>query len=183
MSQKIQPWMNKKTYLLVILFFCITLYWVELSPYSSNELKNYNQGYGTFDMKDYNADRVYEVMEHMEPRGFHIYYGYMIGDYLFILAFGGLQFILSYQAYAWSKRDVLRKLALYVPILRGIFDFVENTLLLVVLHDFPILRTSLVDISSLATQGKLFMIQIWLLLVLSGYLAKFIHRIRYRGLA
>lgn len=73
-------------------------------------------------------------------------------------------------------------LFLLVPLLRGVFDFVENTLLLIVLYSYPKKLPNVVHISSMATQSKLLMIKIWGVLTLVGIAGKLIYPIftRYR---
>lgn len=69
---KLEQFMTIRVFLLSIVFFCITFYWVEFSPWSGRTLAKYNDGYGTFDMKQYDEKTVYEVIEHMKPKGIHI---------------------------------------------------------------------------------------------------------------
>ena len=86
-----------------IILFIITLYLVNYSPWSSAEIAKYNNGYGTFDMKSYNSDIVYNVLDHMEYQGLEIYQKYFIGDYLFALVYVALQLILLVNAYNWFR--------------------------------------------------------------------------------
>lgn len=123
-------------------------------------------------MKAYNTDTVYTVLKTMEPQGFNIYKNYFIGDGLFIFAFGALQFTLLISAYKWmsARVNVVKWLILFVPILRGICDAVENTLLILVLTRYPVECASLIDISAKATFLKLLLIRIWAVLFIAGLL-------------
>lgn len=164
--------MNKKSRIwvpiLLIFLFGISLYFVEFSPYSSKALAEYNDGYGTFDMKSYDVWQVNQVLTNMELKGFTVYRQYFVCDYLFILTFGALQLYLLYIAYAWVKSKKIKGILYVIPVARGGFDLIENTLLLIVLQRFPGEINSLVKVSSLATQGKLWCIRIWYIAFLAG---------------
>ena len=164
----------KKKYVVwgLILLFILAFYWIEFSPWSSSALKNYNNGYGTFDMKSYDAQKVYTVLSDMEPQGFTIYERYFIGDFLFVIGFGGVHILLSLAAYGWAKSRWIKGVAIGVPIARGIFDVVENVLLLIVLLRYPTQYPEMVKIASMATNMKLAMIKIWIVLFLVGLAIK-----------
>ena len=160
----------KKKYVVwgLILLFIISLYWVNFSPWSSAALQHYNNGYGTFDMKSYDVQKVYTVLSDMQPQGFTIYERYFIGDFLFVIGFGGVQILLSLAAYSWTKARWIKGVAIGVPIARGIFDVIENVLLLIVLLGYPTQYPDMIKIASIATTMKLAMIKIWIGLVLVG---------------
>ena len=113
-----------------IVFFVIALYIVEASPIGSMAVAKYNQGYGTFDMKKYNAETVTEVLGKMEPQGFHVYKLYYLADDVFLIAFGLLQIVLLQMAFSWVRHPFILQLLCLVPILRGLMDLLENTILM-----------------------------------------------------
>ncbi len=165
---------NKKWYISVgiLILFSITFYLVEFSPWSSTALKEYNNGYGTFDMKAYNSNIVYEVIQQMQPKGMEIYKSYLICDYLFVLSFGALQIILILSAYKWTKRKMLISFAVLIPVLRGIFDLIENTIFMSVLTSYPDRLDGLINIAKLVTQMKLGMIGVWSVMLICGFILK-----------
>lgn len=168
---------NKFVNVIIIIGFLITLYWVEVSPWGSQAVARYNAGYGTFDMKNYDVSGVEYVLGNMEEEGFQVYYNYYLGDYLFIPFLGIIQAIISNKIYRSSKVNMPIKSVGYwfstvVIILRGIADFIENTLLLVALMRYPNIDTILINIASLCTQVKLLCIRIWLLSILIGIIIK-----------
>lgn len=172
----------------ILLLFIITVYLVNFGPWSSAELAKYNNGYGTFDMKSYNSEIVYNVLDHMEPKGFVIYQKYFIGDYLFAFVFGALQIILLYNAFNWLKQDkmpshftghklkILRRLIPIVPVARGLCDLIENTSLLHILLTYPIRHESLINFTAIITSLKLALIYTWYFLVILGYIMKAVIR-------
>ena len=152
----------------VVIAFVISLYLVEFSSIGSPAVRQYNNGYGTFDMKMYGVERVREVLSQMKPAGFEAYKNYYVVDYFFILTFATLQILLLNLAYSWN---VKRKYAYFIwsiPILRGMFDVVENTLLLITLNEYPKINETMIRISSLATKTKLLLIQAWIVLLVCG---------------
>ncbi|PHV69720.1 hypothetical protein CS063_14070 [Sporanaerobium hydrogeniformans] len=156
----------------IILLFIITFYWVEFSPWSSTALQSYNNGYGTFDMKSYDVKSVYTVLGQMEPKGFIIYKKYFIGDFLFVIGFGGVQILLSLYAYKWTRAKWLRIIVIGVPTARGLFDIIENILLLSILLLYPVQHPMAVTIAGMATTMKLCMIGIWGGLFILGIVIK-----------
>ncbi|WKY43547.1 hypothetical protein Q5O14_13000 [Eubacteriaceae bacterium ES2] len=173
---KISGWLS---YLLMISLFLILLYWVEGGSWSSRAVAKYNDGYGTFDMKSYDVNTVEKVLSSMTPEGYRISYRYYVGDYLFTVVWGLLQCMISGSVYSslnYSKNVtfVLFTLAIALPILRGIADIIENTLLVVTLKHFPIINTKIIETAAMATKIKLGSIKTWALLILVGVIMRII---------
>ncbi len=123
-------------------------------------------------MKSYDSDTLYHVLEHMEPMGFTIYQKYLIGDYLFLFAFGGLQLLLLFSAYRWYLSKLIHCIFVILTIARGLADAIENSLLLYALQTFPSRHDNLVGFMSIITAAKLNLIKIWFTLILVGYTIK-----------
>lgn len=160
---------QRQKLLLAIVAFALTFYWVEFSPWSSKMVAEFNNGYGTFDMKQYNMEKVSQVLSTMEESGFSAYYRYLIGDYLFLLAFGALQIVITASVCKRGKGIYLKRAAIAAAIARGGFDLVENTMLLLILQGYPKISKWQITISSVATRMKLLCIPLWIVLVLIGY--------------
>ncbi len=101
---------KRRVVIVIVLLFIAAFYWVEFSPWSSNALKVYNEGYGTFDMKFYDTTIVYKVLSTMKEEGVKLSYKYYIGDFLFVLAFGAFQIMLSLYAYSCTKHKSHKKI-------------------------------------------------------------------------
>lgn len=171
---------NTIVLLTVFVIFASSLYLVEWSSIGATAVGQYNNGYGTFDMKSYSAETVSEVLQNMQPEGFHVYRQYFVADYFFVLTFGLLQILLLNSVYRWTKQPI-RKTLWIVPILRGICDVVENTLLLITLNSYPDIHAQLLEIASGATWLKLMLIRIWSVLFLAGLLVSIVRRIGKRS--
>ncbi|MDD3414652.1 MAG: hypothetical protein PHY47_11705 [Lachnospiraceae bacterium] len=159
----------------IVILFAISLYVVEWSSIGSHAVGQYNNGYGTFDMKSYSVDIVTQVLNQMEPRGFVVYKKYFVADFFFVLTFGSLQIMLLNMVYKWNKNKI-KYILWTVPVLRGIFDIIENIMLLTVLNRFPIISERIIHISSIATGLKLLMIKIWTVIFIVGILWGIIKR-------
>lgn len=164
---------NRYIYIGIVALFILTLYWVEFSPWGSNALAQYNGGYGTFDMKFYDAKIVYEILENTKPIGFNIYNKYLLGDYIFIFAFGALQLIITLNVYKKYAQNKFILLIMMLPIWRGMFDFVENTMLEFIINVYPKQLYTLVNVASTATQAKKLMILLWIISIIVGFCLRF----------
>lgn len=168
---------NKKRFVntIIIIGFLCTLYWVEFSTCGSQAIAQYNGGYGTFDMKSYDTNGVDKVLSNMENEGLRRYYQYYFGDYLFILFFGLTQAIVSKNV--CSKDGILKHMLVYrigigAILIRGIADFLENTLLLVTLIRYPSINGLVITSASICTQVKLCCIMVWIGSMIIGILKK-----------
>lgn len=78
---------QKVSWIIALVAFTLTFYWVEFSPWSSQAVASYNNGYGTFDMKQYHVEDVTAVLGTMQKEGFTAYNRYLVGDSLFIVPY------------------------------------------------------------------------------------------------
>lgn len=162
--------MNRWVRVFVVMGFLLTLYWVEVSPWGCQAVAEYNAGYGTFDMKMYNVAMVEHALGDMEEEGFRVSYLYYLGDYLFILFFGMTQAMLSHALCGkWKKAYQISIGAVYV---RGMADFIENTLLVLTLCQYPTVHRGIIMSASICTQLKLWCIRIWLISLLVGMIVR-----------
>lgn len=169
----------KLFYAIIIIGFLLMLYWVEDSKWSSRAVAEYNGGYGTFDMKTYDVHTTEMVLASMAPEGYQISYRYYMGDYLFVVFFGLLQCMISKSVYNSLKSKtqsayIIFTLSIAIPILRGIADIVENTILVYTLLRYPIINKTMIEVATIATQIKLGCIRIWAFLIIVGLFIRII---------
>ncbi|HEX3022295.1 MAG TPA: hypothetical protein VHP81_07880 [Lachnospiraceae bacterium] len=162
-------------WVIITCFFLIALYIVSGSPFSSNGVKKFNNGYGTFDMKSYDARIVHQVLGDMKEQGFTVYKQYLVCDFLFIFAYGAFQFSLTRAAFQTWKIGKLSWLLLGIPVARGIADAIENVLLWITLYTFPHENSTLINISSNFTFLKLSLIKVWVVLIIIGFIGMVIN--------
>lgn len=149
--------------------FVVSLYLVEASPFGSAAVAAHNGGYGTFDMKSYNPDIVQSVLEKADADYLSVCNRYYLADFLFIACFGLFQCFISTAVYG-KDRSIMKRIAVAVPIARGVFDIVENSILLFTINTYPQINPGSVTIASVSTVCKLWCIRIWVILVAVGIL-------------
>ena len=150
-----------------VIGFIVTLYMVEASSFGSAAVAVHNEGYGTFDMKKYDYASVTDVLANMDSEGIRVYQKYYFADFLFIICFGLIQCMISSAVYKKNKL-IYRRIAIGVPIARGIFDVIENVLLFITITNYPKVSNGLIMIASISTQCKLWCIRIWVVMLLIG---------------
>lgn len=157
-----------KKWIFAIIAFVIALYLVEASPWSSRAVAGYNNGYGTFDMKQYDKENVAEVLADMEEGGVAAYDRYLLMDTIFILAFGWLQILMARDAGDKGKSVLIKRAGVGAALARGGFDLVENILLFLILHAYPNMNGVQIRIAGIATRLKLACIGVWGILFVAG---------------
>lgn len=162
----------------VVLLFLISLFFVEAGFCGSSMVAKYNNGIGTLDMKKYNVQSVKMALSPMNDKGFTIYKFYYVMDYIFIICFGMFQIMITHDIYAFSRNSVLQKVVIAIPILRSIFDIIENAILLRTLFTFPRINETAISVSSCFTQAKLLCIKAWMLVVAAGFIWRFVLHVR-----
>ena len=160
----------KRRNLTIVVFalFIFILMFIERGPWSSAAVAKCNYGYGTFDMKSYTPDTVYQVLDQMEVVGFDIYKKYLIGDSLFTVIFCILQLLLQSYAFQWSKSKLLHRTLFLIPMARMLLDLTENIALHHILQEYPQRLDSLVNFSSIVTKAKLNLVGLWFPLLMIG---------------
>jgi len=167
--------LNSLVRILVIFGFLFTLYWVEVSPWGCQAVAEYNAGYGTFDMKTYDVTVVEHVLEDMEEDGFRVSFLYYLGDYLFIIFFGATQAIISQSlCRKWKK---VYQVSMGIVFLRAMTDFIENTLLVFSLYQYPTVHRGMIMSASVCTQLKLWCIRFWLISLLIGVVVRILESV------
>ena len=153
---------------IIIILFLISLYFVEYGVAGSNIVASYNHGYGTFDMKYYNPLKVVQVLSEMSLEGIVIYRWYYVFDFIFIGCFLAFQCMCFRRLFSWWNSTMGRLLVCSIPILRGLFDIVENSILLNTLFTFPQVNDTAIRISMGCTYAKLWMVKLWLVELIVG---------------
>ncbi len=149
---------------------------IERGPWSSAAIANYNHGYGTFDIKSYTPDIVYQVLGQMEAKGFDIYNKYFILDNVFTVIFCILQLLLQSYAFQWSKSKLLSRVLFLVPVVRMLLDMTENAALYYILKEYPQRLDTLVSFSSVVTKIKLILVGLWSLILIAGFIILIVKR-------
>ncbi len=169
---------NKKVYRIVItIAFLLSFYWVEFSSWGSSEVEKHNDGYGTFDMKSYDAEIVARQLECMPPDLLESYNKYYFADFGFVLFFGMFQCMISGMLFSkngnlWER--AVRIIMICVSIGRGVFDCIENSLLMITIKSYQTVHTDFIQTASVSTQSKLWCIRIWAAFFAAGFIYRIV---------
>ena len=169
--------MNKREIIIrvsITLLFFISLYYVEAGFCGSSVVAKYNNGFGTLDMKKYNVLSVQNVLSTMGQEGIAVYKLYYLMDYIFILFLGLFQIMLIHDVYSFNENRMVKAFIIGIPILRGLCDMIENTILLRTLFTFPKVNEIAIAIAAFFTQMKLWCIKGWGLLLCIGLIWRII---------
>ena len=153
---------------IITVLFIISLFFVEAGFCGSSVVAKYNDGFGTLDMKKYNASTVNQVLFSMNRDGIKVYKLYYLMDYIFILFFGAFQIMLICDVYSFNENGMVRSVIIGITVLRGICDMIENGILLRTLFTFPKVNDIAISISAFFTRMKLWCIKVWVVLLVIG---------------
>ena len=142
-----------------IVLFVFALYLTELSPFSGRAVALINGGYGTFDMKKYNADVFADVMNATSNVG--MYWKYYICDFLFTAALLNfmVQMVSGFRGEFINKVKVL---SYVLAVIRGMLDISENIILLKQIYSFPEINRMLIDTCNIITRIKFHFMRGWI---------------------
>lgn len=157
---------------IITLLFFVTLYLVEAGFCGSTVVAKYNDGFGTLDMKYYDAKIVRSVLSSMSEKGIAVYRLYYLIDFIFIMLFGMFQIMLTNDVFSFKRSRLITFIIFGVPILRGICDMIENIIILWTLHTYPRINDLAISISAKFTSAKLMSIKVWILLIVIGLIWK-----------
>lgn len=142
-----------------IVLFVFALYLTEFSPFSGRAVALINGGYGTFDMKKYDADVFVSVMN--VTSNVSMYWKYYICDFIFTAAFLNfmVQMVNGFQGEFINKVKVL---SYVLAVIRGILDISENMILLKQIYLFPEINRMLIDTCNMITRIKFHFMRGWI---------------------
>lgn len=83
-----------------------------------------------------------------------------------------MQIIITKNVFSWLNGGKIKNIILSLPALRGIFDVIENILLIIIINGYPERYSRLVMVSSVFINLKLLFIKIWCLVIIIGLIIK-----------
>lgn len=152
---KYQKWIV--AFLFIVVLIVMQRYGIAFHSYSGTK---------TLDMSfGYTSGELYHSLQLFGNRGRWQLIQYFCLDFIFIFFFAIIQiYILRFVMGEGLWRTKLRYLYI-ISLLRGIFDFIENVLFIVVITRFPIKYIGLVTIMSFITQMKFLLLGTWFIAV------------------
>lgn len=153
--------------ILVILVFILTLL---IMRGNESEFLIYSEGADMLDMRfGYEAKDVYEMFQRLEMEGRFLYIRLLLIDFLFIVSFALIQNYLLKRIMGRCMLNTKWRFMLSLSYLRGLFDIIENILILVLLISFPSRFPRLVTVCSFVTSLKFVMLALWLIAIPTSF--------------
>lgn len=137
-------------------FVCLAIMY--FTPYGVRGLREYDPTFEMPDMKfHYSVEHITQALEKIGTDGRNLYQKYLVLDCVFVLCFGTLMLTITGYFFKGLPCNILY----VVCILRGLFDILENFLLITVLKNFASVNIHLVRLCSYFTTFKFIMLYIW----------------------
>lgn len=158
-----------KTFILILsaLLMVVSLCLMEFTNLGSRGISLYNNGYGLFDMhlKGYSPQTVYDVLNQMGTKGIAHYNIFFIIDNIFVISVFYTLFVFSMYISRKSKQRWIGYGMAAATAVKAVTDFIENTLLIIVINNFPAKNDVLIKISSILTTVKFTAFPVFFLLL------------------
>jgi pheromone shutdown protein TraB len=141
--------------------FFLCLFIMYGSNHGINGIRKYDENFKLLDMQfRYNSNKVFYTFEKLGIDGRNAYYNYVILDYFFIICFFIVMFAITQR---FVQNDILRRVLITFTLLRGIFDVLENILLILLMKQYPTQNILLANVCSWATTIKFTVMFLWIL--------------------
>lgn len=138
-------------------FVCIGIMY--MTSHGIRGIREYDPAFQMPDMKfHYSVEEITQSFEQIGMGGRAIYQKYLLLDFVFILCFAIVMLTITDLVFTGMVRNLL----FIVCILRGLFDVLENSFLLLVLKNYPTINKQLIVTSSYFTTCKFIMLYIWI---------------------
>lgn len=142
-----------------IVLFAFGLYLTLLSPFSERAVALVNGGYGTFDLKKYNADVFVSVMK--ATTNVSVYWKYYVCDFIFTLVF--LNYMIQMVGgFRGAFIDKVKVFSYVLAVIRGLLDSSENIILLNQIYSYPAINRMLIDACNIITRIKFHFMRGWI---------------------
>jgi hypothetical protein len=147
--------------------FCVSLILMEFTYLGVRGIQQYDPGFGLLDMRfRYDANTVYQVFDRIGGEGQKAYQHYLLLDYCFITCFLIVMLALSLRI---TADPVQRNILIVLASARALCDILENTLLIVLINNYPQQNMLLATVCSWATTIKFVFMFLWMgMLILAG---------------
>lgn len=127
------------------------------------EFRKYDANFKSLDMQlRYDSDIVYSTFEKLGIDGRNAYCNYLVLDFCFIICFYIVMFAITQR---FVQNDILKKVLLALALFRGIFDVIENILLILLMRQYPLQNVLLANVCSWATTIKFIALFLWMLVI------------------
>lgn len=138
-------------------FLCLVL--MQFTSLGVRGIQRYDPGFGLLDMRlRYDANTVYQVFDQIGGEGQKAYKHYLFLDYCFIAFFLIVMLALSFRV---TADPLQRNIMIILAIARALCDILENTLLMVLINNYPQQNLLLATVCSWFTTIKFIFMFLW----------------------
>lgn len=139
-------------------FFCLFI--MHRIENGANGIRKYDESFKSLDMQfRYDSNIVYHTFEKLGLDGRNAYCNFLILDFCFIICFFIVMFAITQR---FVQNDILRKALITLAISRGIFDMLENILLILLMKQYSTQNILLANICSWSTTIKFVALFLWM---------------------
>ncbi len=166
---------KKVTFFRIIVFtICFAaLFFMEFFKIGDAGFKEYSGGVGTPDMQfGYRPEWLFDNINTLGSEGRLFYLRFLLFDFIFIISF------------AFTQAEIIKiimgkvllsgkwRYAISLSYLRGIFDAVENILLLIILNSYPTHLNGIATIAGISTKLKFISLALWIVSTLVVFIVR-----------
>lgn len=127
-------------------------------------IQKYSPGFRLLDMRfRYNGDSIYQAFNELGIEGMTAYKSFLCLDFCFITCFLVVMLFISYKLV--PTRNYMTYTLMGLAVIRALLDVLENILLLILIHTYPVQHQVLGEICSWATTFKFVALFAWLICV------------------
>jgi hypothetical protein len=129
-------------------------------------IQKYDEDFRLLDMRfRYNSKVVYNTFNSIGIKGMKLYKKYLAVDYFFILCFLIIMVAISNLI---LPNTVYNNLLIILAFSRALFDVIENTIIIILINQYPDKNIKLATICSWSTTFKFISLYLWIIGIIFG---------------
>lgn len=152
--------------------FFVSLILMEFTNLGARGIQQYDPGFSLLDMRfKYDANIVYQVFDQIGEQGQQSYKNYLLLDYFFITCFLIVMLALSFRV---TADPLQRNILIVLASARALCDIVENTLLIILINNYPQQNLLLATVCSWSTTIKFVFMFLWVGMLIFALFSNFV---------
>jgi len=164
--------MQTVIFLISIIGFFVCLYIMYRTEHGIPGIRKFDANFKLLDMRfKYDVKTIYSTFENIGEKGMKAYKRYLVFDYTFILFFLILMIVISIKI---ADNSFLKYFLIFISILRAIFDLIENTLIIILINNYPEKNSFKSKTCSWSTTLKFISLFLWIAVITFSLLLKLI---------
>jgi len=160
--------MNLVILSLAVVGFIFSLYLMYSTDHGIPGIQKYDKTFQLLDMRfRYDSNIVYDTFKNIGNPGMKAYKQYLIVDYFFIICFLIIMVAISNQV---LTETFYYYLLIFFSYSRAVFDVIENTLIILLINQYPEKNIKLATFCSWSTTFKFISLYIWIVGIIFGFI-------------